>query len=115
MRSRPLVLFVDDDPVGQEVFEAMLADGDYELASAGDGHTALAIARQLVPDLILLDVMMPGLDGFEVLRRLRADPVLAEAPVILVTALHDRQSRLRGLEAGADDFLSKPIDRLELL
>jgi DNA-binding response OmpR family regulator len=114
MRTRPLILFVDDDPMGQEVLEAMLGDEDYELASASNGHEALAKAQQLTPDLILLDVMMLGLDGFEVLRRLRADPVLAEAPVILVTALHDRGSRLAGLAAGADDFVSKPIDRLEL-
>jgi CheY-like chemotaxis protein len=112
--DRPLVLYVDDDPVGREVFEAMLFEDGYRLEPAEDGGEALAKAKALVPDIILLDVMMPVLNGFEVLEHLRRDPVLADVPVLLVTALNDRESRLRGLEAGADDFVSKPIDRNEL-
>ena len=74
----------------------------------------MAMAAEHTPDLILLDVMMPGMDGFEVCRSLRADPLLAEVPVVMVTALDDRDSRLQGIEAGADDFVSKPFDRVEL-
>jgi PAS domain S-box-containing protein len=81
---------------------------------AGTGVEALARARECIPDVILLDVMIPEIDGFEVCRRLRADPQRAEVPVLLVTALDDRASRLRGIEAGADDFISKPFDRVEL-
>jgi two-component system NtrC family sensor kinase len=81
---------------------------------ADDGVEALGKAAEFSPDLILLDVMMPGIDGFEVCRRLRADPLLAEVPVIMVTGLGDRDSRLKGIEVGADDFVSKPFDRTEL-
>jgi signal transduction histidine kinase len=81
---------------------------------AQDGPAALEQASALKPDLVLLDVMMPGMDGFEVCRRLRSTPGLVEVPIIILTALDDNASRLRGLEAGADDFLSKPIDRQEL-
>jgi DNA-binding response OmpR family regulator len=108
------LLIVDDTAAGRDTLEELLLSPDYELAFAGDGPEALAQAAKLTPDLILLDVMMPGMDGFEVCRRLRADPLLAEVPVLIVTALDDRQSRLQGLEAGADDFISKPIDRAEL-
>jgi DNA-binding response OmpR family regulator len=85
------------------------------VASAGDGTEALAKAAELVPDLVLLDVRMPGLDSFEVCRRLRADPTLAEIPVIMLTTLADCDSRLRGFEVGADGFVSKPFDEIELL
>ncbi len=94
--------------------EAPLLVEDYELELAQDGPQALELAHTLQPDLILLDVMMPGMDGYEVCRRLRADPLLAEVPIIMVTALDDRSSKLQGLAAGADDFLSKPFDRAEL-
>jgi putative two-component system response regulator len=70
---------------------------------------------EVIPDLILLDVMMPGMDGFEVCRRLRADSVLGEVPILMITALDDRSSRLQGIQAGADDFITKPIDSVELL
>ena len=86
----------------------------YHLEFACNGAEALAMAAEAAPDLILLDVMMPGIDGFEVCRRIRADTRLAEIPIILVTALDDPASRLLGIEAGADDFVSKPIDRAEL-
>ncbi|NJO05781.1 MAG: response regulator [Chloroflexaceae bacterium] len=109
------LLIVDDEANGREIIAALLKPYGHTLHFAIDGIEALALARIHLPDLLLLDVMMPGLDGFAVLERLRADPLLAEIPVILVTALNDRGSRLRGLEAGADDFLSKPLDPTELV
>ena len=106
------ILIVDDEPAGRETLAALLRS--YRLAFACDGAEALARAAAAPPDLILLDVMMPQMDGFEVCRRLRADPLLADVPILLVTALDDRDSRLAGIEAGADDFISKPFDRAEL-
>jgi PAS domain S-box-containing protein len=105
---------VDDEPAGRETLESLLLAHDYHLAFASDGPQALQQADALLPDLILLDVMMPGMDGFAVCRRLRETPHLAEIPVVMVTALDDRDSRLEGIAAGADDFISKPFDRAEL-
>jgi two-component system, cell cycle response regulator len=109
-----IILIVDDTPAGRDTLEELLFSPDYQLAFASNGPEALARAAALSPDLILLDVMMPEMDGFEVCRRLRADPHLAEVPVVMVTALDDRASRLQGIEAGADDFVPKPFDRVEL-
>lgn len=114
MPVKSLILIVDDSANGRETLEHLLALPEYELAFASNGVEALALAEQLAPDLLLLDVMMPGMSGFEVCRRLRAHPRLSEIPIILVTALDDRDSRLEGLDAGADDFITKPIDRAEL-
>jgi DNA-binding response OmpR family regulator len=114
MDKEHTVLIVDDRPTERDTLEALLATEDYRLEFAGDGRQALDRAAELTPDLILLDVMMPELDGFEVCQRLRSDPLLAEVPVVLVTALDDRDSRIRGIESGADDFVSKPFDRHEL-
>ena len=108
------VLIVDDEPIGREVLRGILVNQGYDLAFAADGPETLLQAAQLEPDLILLDVMMREMSGFEVCRQLRADPALADIPVIMVTALADPQSRLLGLEAGANDFISKPFDRTEL-
>src|SRR5437762_2867893 len=108
------ILIVDDDPYGRETLAALLGSQGYQLLFAGSGSDALTQAAAQPPDLILLDVMMPKMDGFEVCRRLRADPRLGEVPVIMLTALDDRESRLQGIESGADDFLSKPFDRIEL-
>jgi PAS domain S-box-containing protein len=108
------ILIVDDEPVGRRILEVLLADQGYHLVSASNGPEALAQAAMLTPDLILLDIMMPNMDGFEVCQHLRADPLLAEVPVVMVTALDDRESRLRGIEVGADDFITKPIDRVEV-
>jgi CheY-like chemotaxis protein len=114
MKATSTILIVDDETTGQETLEALLLPLNFKLAFAGDGAEALAKAAALIPDLILLDVMMPGMDGFEACRRLRAHPLLAEVPIIMITALDDRDSRIRGIEAGADDFISKPFDRCEL-
>lgn len=109
------ILIVDDQPVQREILEALLSQEEYNLAFASNGEEALAKAAELTPDLILLDVMMPGMDGFEVCRRLRADSVLAGVPVVMITSLDDRESRLQGIEAGADNFINKPFDQNELL
>ncbi len=108
------ILIVDDDPTAREALVAMLEGEKYELELAKDGLQALRVLEELQPDLILLDIMMPGLDGFEVCRRIRSTPQLAEVPIIILTALDDRDSLLRAIEAGADDFLTKPADRREL-
>jgi PAS domain S-box-containing protein len=114
MSFKSTILIVDDELFMSKTLEGLLTSPDYVLAVATNGEEALAKAKELTPDLILLDVMMPIMDGFEVCRHLRADPVLSDVPVIMVTALDDRESRLRGIEVGADDFVSKPIDPVEL-
>jgi two-component system, cell cycle response regulator len=108
------VLIVDDEPLGRETLAALLSPLGYQLHFAANGAEALQLAIAIPPDLVLLDVMMPGMDGFEVCQKLRAHASLADLPVIMLTALDDRESRLRGIEAGADDFVSKPYDRVEL-
>ncbi len=114
MHSPHRILIVDDEPNNCKTLQAILSPLGHGIHFAHDGRTGLDLAHAIRPDLILLDVMMPGLDGYEVCRRLRADPELAEVPIIIITALDDRDSRLAGLEAGADDFVPKPFDRLEL-
>jgi PAS domain S-box-containing protein/putative nucleotidyltransferase with HDIG domain len=114
MKQSSTILIVDDEPVGREILSRLLMSEGYDLLLASNGYEVLAQVAKVVPDLILLDVMMPGMDGFEVCRRLRNDPPFAEVPIFMVTALDDRSSRLRGIEAGADDFVSKPFDRNEL-
>lgn len=110
----PRVLIVDDDLVNQATLEAFLAGEGYSLHFASNGVEACAHALLLQPDLILLDVMMPEMDGFEVCRRLRSDPSVRHVPIIILTALDDERSRLEGLRGGADDFLTKPC-RIEEL
>ena len=104
------VLVVDDVPVNRRLLEAKLAAEFFEVAMAASGAEALSVAARWSPDVVLLDVMMPEMDGFETCRALKADPATAHVPVVMVTALIDRTERIRGLEAGADDFLSKPVD-----
>ena len=108
------ILIVDDDSRGRETLEAVLTGLGHNLHFSDNGLDALKQASILQPDLILLDVMMPVMDGFEVCRRLRADHLLADVPVVMTTALDDKASRLEGIEAGADDFITKPIDRMEI-
>jgi len=114
MPEKSTILIVDDELVSRYTVEVLLAQEGYTLVFAESGEDALKKVVELIPDLMLLDVMMPGMDGFELCRRLRANPRLAELPIVMVTALDDRESRLRGIEAGADDFMSKPFDRAEL-
>ncbi len=109
------ILIVDDTPVNIKLLEAKLAREYYAISTAIDGLSALEKATAEKPDLILLDVMMPGMDGFEVCRRLKENPATETIPVVMVTALSDAENRVRGLEAGADDFLTKPIDALALM
>ena len=109
-----LVLIVDDEYIGRETLQSVLEGEGYELEMAENGVQAIEKAKQLLPDVILLDVMMPGMTGFEVCQRIRSDPQIAEIPIIILTALDDRESLLNALKAGADDFISKPFDRYEL-
>ena len=108
------ILVVDDIESNVRLLHAKLSAEYYEVLTASDGPTALAIAASELPDIVLLDVMMPGMDGFAVCRRLKDDPVTRHIPVVLVTALDGRADRVAGLEAGADDFLTKPIDDVML-
>ena len=110
----PTILIIDDLPDSRQALQTLLAGQGYTLAFAEDGPSGLARATELVPDLILLDVMLPGMDGLEVCRRLRATSQLAEVPIIMVTAHEDRDTRLEGIVAGADDFISKRFDGTEL-
>ena len=108
------ILIVDDMAEMREVLEDLLAPQGYQLLHATSGPEALALVTQHPIDVMLLDVMMPGMDGFEVCRQLRAQLATAELPVLLITALDDRDARVQGFQAGADDFISKPFDRAEL-
>ena len=108
------ILVVDDIPANLRLLEAKLSAEYFEVLTANDGPAALEAAANLAPDLILLDVMMPGMDGFEVARRLKDDPKTRHIPVVMLTALSETADRVRGLDAGADDFLSKPVNDVAL-
>ena len=111
----PLVLVVDDNQPNLELLQAYLEDMDCETVPARDGPQALEIISRGAPDLILLDVMMPKMSGFEVCKRIKNDPKTADIPVIMVTALNEFGDIERGIESGTDDFISKPVNKLELL
>ncbi|HJR03594.1 MAG TPA: response regulator [Methylomirabilota bacterium] len=115
MRTPPRILIVDDTPANVHILQARLAANGYEIVTATDGEEALAAVRDARPDLILLDVMMPKLDGFEVCRRLRADASLPFIPIILITAKNDPKDIVAGLEAGGDEYLTKPVDQAALV
>ena len=112
--ARTTVLVADDTESVRLLFEKLLTQEGYRVVSAGDGIAALDLVRLHRPDVILLDISMPGIDGIEVCRRLKNDPATRLTPVVLVTGLSDLQDRIKGIEAGADDFLSKPVHPHEL-
>jgi putative two-component system response regulator len=111
----PIVLVVDDGETNRALVHAYLADLDCQLRSAEDGPSALAAIETEPPDLVLLDVQMPGMDGYEVCRRIKARPRGRLLPVVMLTALDHANDRVLALEAGADDFMTKPVDRVELV
>ena len=115
MRTPPLVLIADDNAMNLDILQARLTAHGYEILTAADGLAALSLAREKHPDLILLDVMMPGLDGLEVCRRLKGDPSLPFMPLIMVTARADSRDVVSGLEAGAAEYLTKPVDQAALV
>jgi PAS domain S-box-containing protein len=108
------ILIVDDDRGGRETLEALLSTQGYSLVLASSGQDALHKLAEAPVDLVLLDIMMPGMDGYEVCRRIRNDPAIADIPVLMLTALNDYRSRLAGYEVGADDYVTKPYDSAEL-
>lgn len=110
----PRILIVDDHSSSRMTAVALLSMEGYEVLQADSGSSALVRVVECQPDLILLDVMMPGMDGFEVCRRLKQDDATRLIPVVFITALNDRRSLIKGIESGGDDFLTKPFDRLEL-
>jgi two-component system cell cycle response regulator len=114
-RTYSRILVVDDDPMNVKLVVGILKKGGYEALTAFDGHEAMAIVHEHQPDLILLDIMMPGIDGYQVAHRLKGDPATAGIPIIMITALKDTENRVRGLECGADEFLTKPVNAAELL
>ena len=114
MNQAATILIVDDEKMILDYLQALLMTEGYNITLATNGSEALAQAETLRPDLILLDVMMPDMDGFEVCRRVRTAPRLAEVPIIMVTGLDDQKSRLEGIEAGANDFVTKPFNGAEL-
>jgi class 3 adenylate cyclase/CheY-like chemotaxis protein len=115
VRTPPLILLVDDNPDNLDILQARLARHGYEIVTAKDGEEALALTRENRPDLLLLDIMMPKVDGIEVCRRLKADPALPFLPIILVTAKADSKDIVVGLEAGGDEYLTKPVDQAALV
>jgi PleD family two-component response regulator len=113
--SPPRILIADDDPLSAELLEAHLGESEYELRTASDGEQALQTVAAWHPDLILLDVMMPRISGFEVCKRLRGDPATRDIAILMITALDQPSDIERAVEAGTEDFLSKPINKAELL
>lgn len=111
MRDRPKVLIVDDEKLNVDLMEAFLLPYGYEILKAYNGDEALEIIFREEPDIVLLDIMMPGKDGFEVTKIVKNNPETIDIPVLLVTALSDRGAKIKGIEVGADDFISKPIDK----
>jgi CheY-like chemotaxis protein len=114
-RATPRILIADDNPQGVELLEAYLAEGNYDIRTAADGDETLARVRDWQPDVILLDIMMPKISGFEVCKRLRADPKTRDIAVLMITALDQPSDIERALDVRADDLVTKPINKSELL
>ncbi|HEX3246348.1 MAG TPA: response regulator [Chloroflexota bacterium] len=111
MRETPLILVADDNPMNVDILRARLSAQRYEIVTAADGESALELARESKPDLLLLDVMMPKMDGLEVCRQIKAAADMPFTPIILVTAKSDSRDVIAGLDAGADEYLPKPVDQ----
>jgi len=111
----PKILIADDNPQNVELLEAYLSDFGCEIRTAFDGEETLKVIEEFAPDILLLDVMMPRLSGFEVCRKIRANPTTKELLVLMVTALNEAADFERGVQAGTDDFLTKPVNKVELL
>jgi putative two-component system response regulator len=108
------LLIIDDEPIVRLTLEGLLMQENLDLLLAENGKQGLEFAKRYLPDAILLDLMMPDMNGYEVCRKIRANPKLAEVPIIMITANDNREAKIKGLEAGADDFLTKPFDSLEI-
>ncbi len=108
------ILIVDDERHNRQLLEVMLANEGFSLQTAAGGEEALAMVAVEIPDLILLDVMMPGMDGYQVATRIKGDPATEHVRIIMLTALDDRNSRMHGLSTGAEGYLAKPVNRAEL-
>src|SRR4030066_1785789 len=115
MKDKPVILVVDDQPQNIELLEAHLVPQGYEIVKAANGEEALGKLSGNQIDLIVLDVMMPGIDGFEVTRKVKSDSGNTFLPIIILTALDNMEAKIEGLEAGADDFLNKPFQKIELI
>ena len=114
-QTSPRILIADDDPLGSELLEAYLSESDAEVRTAVDGEQTLQLVASWRPELILLDVMMPRISGFEVCKHLRGDPATCDIAIIMITALDQPSDMDRAVEAGTDDFVSKPINKTDLL
>lgn len=112
---KPKILVVDDVPLNVELLRTYLNTAGYHVFEAGDGEQAMQIVAQKKPDLLLLDIMMPKMNGFEVCKRLKSDPKTRFIPIVMVTALQSIEDKVQGIEAGADDFITKPFNKMELL
>jgi putative two-component system response regulator len=115
MEEQAKILIIDDEPIARDTLEALLSNEPYTLYFAEDGMEGVSKASIIRPDVILLDVMMPNINGFEICRMIRSTFALSDVPIMLITSLDDRDSRIEGLKAGADDFITKPFDSVELL
>ena len=111
---RPRILIAEDKPEGAELLEAFLADADYDLKVAADGEATLRLVEEWRPDVILLDIMMPKISGFEVCKRIKSNPTTRGIAILMVTALDQPHDIDRAVEAGTNDFLTKPINKTEL-
>ena len=109
------ILIVDDERHNRQLLEVMLANEGFKLQTAAGGEEALAMVAVEIPDLILLDVMMPGMDGYQLATRIKGDPATEHVRIIMLTALDDRNSRMHGLSTGAEGYLAKPVNRAELI
>jgi len=115
MASQPAtLLIVDDEPQVRKLLETLLQHEGYQTLTAASGEEALQLVAKQPPDLILLDIMMPGMDGYEVASQLKGDAATASIPIIMLSALSESSARVSGLETGAEEFISKPVERVEL-